>query len=191
MWDSPGKNTGVAYHALLQGIFPTQGTNLCLLRLLHCRQILYCWATWEALYWRALNITMKFCTRHLDYLHAKLLQNVNKLIDHMLGRTVSLSVNHPSPHRKQNCEVKWKLFSRVWLFATVDCAVHGILQARILEWVGFPFYMGSDPGLPCCRWIVYQLSHKGSKKSGRRVFIFYFYFFCNYKSFICYIFCND
>ena len=26
-WDSPGKNTGVGYHALLQGIFPTQGSN--------------------------------------------------------------------------------------------------------------------------------------------------------------------
>ena len=25
--DSPGKNTGVGYHALLQGIFPTQGSN--------------------------------------------------------------------------------------------------------------------------------------------------------------------
>ena len=36
--DSPGKNTGVVYHALLQGIFPTQGSNL---GLLHCRQILY------------------------------------------------------------------------------------------------------------------------------------------------------
>ena len=24
-WDSPGKNTGVNCHALLQGIFPTQG----------------------------------------------------------------------------------------------------------------------------------------------------------------------
>ena len=24
-WDSPGKNTGVGCHALLQGIFPTQG----------------------------------------------------------------------------------------------------------------------------------------------------------------------
>ena len=24
-WDSPGKNTGVDCHALLQGIFPTQG----------------------------------------------------------------------------------------------------------------------------------------------------------------------
>ena len=37
-WDSPGKNTGVGCHALLQGIFPTQGSNP---GLLHCRQILY------------------------------------------------------------------------------------------------------------------------------------------------------
>ena len=26
-WNSPGKNTGVGCHALLQGIFPTQGSN--------------------------------------------------------------------------------------------------------------------------------------------------------------------
>ena len=44
--DSPGKNTGVGCHFLLQGIFPTQGSNL---HLLHCRQILYSWATREAL----------------------------------------------------------------------------------------------------------------------------------------------
>ena len=37
-WDSPGKNTGVGCHFLLQGIFPTQGLNL---GLLHYRQILY------------------------------------------------------------------------------------------------------------------------------------------------------
>ena len=33
-WDSPGKDTGVGYHFLFQGIFPTQGSNphfLCLL----------------------------------------------------------------------------------------------------------------------------------------------------------------
>ena len=35
--DSPGENTRVC-HALLQEIFPTQGSNP---RLLHCRQILY------------------------------------------------------------------------------------------------------------------------------------------------------
>ena len=32
---SPGKNTGVGCHALLQGIIPTQGSNLQLLCLLH------------------------------------------------------------------------------------------------------------------------------------------------------------
>ena len=44
-WDSPGKNTGVCCHALLQGIFWTQGSNL---QLLHCRWVLYGWATGEA-----------------------------------------------------------------------------------------------------------------------------------------------
>ena len=34
-WDSPGKNTEVGSHFLLQGIFPTQGSNLRLLHLLH------------------------------------------------------------------------------------------------------------------------------------------------------------
>ena len=33
--DSPGKNTGVGCHALLQGIFQTQGSSLHFLRLLH------------------------------------------------------------------------------------------------------------------------------------------------------------
>ena len=40
-WDSPGKNTGVGCHALLQGIFMTQWLNPHLLQLLHCREILY------------------------------------------------------------------------------------------------------------------------------------------------------
>ena len=37
-WDSPGKKTGVGCHALLRGIFPTQGSNP---GLPHCRGILY------------------------------------------------------------------------------------------------------------------------------------------------------
>ena len=50
----------------------------------------------------------------------------------------------------------------------MDYTVLGILQARILEWVVFPFSRGifptegSNPGLPHCRWILYQLSHEGS-----------------------------
>ena len=37
-WNFPGKGTGVDCHFLLQGIFPTQGSNS---GLLHCRQSLY------------------------------------------------------------------------------------------------------------------------------------------------------
>ena len=37
-WNSPGQNTGVGSHSLLQGIFPTQGLNT---GLPHCRRILY------------------------------------------------------------------------------------------------------------------------------------------------------
>ena len=37
-WNSLGQNTGVGSLSLLQGIFPTQGSNL---GLPHCRQILY------------------------------------------------------------------------------------------------------------------------------------------------------
>ena len=37
-WNSPGQTTGVGSLSLLQGIFPTQGSNP---GLLHCRKILY------------------------------------------------------------------------------------------------------------------------------------------------------
>jgi len=51
----------------------------------------------------------------------------------------------------------------------MDYTVHGILQGRLLEWVAFPLLLqgifptqGLNPGLPHCRQILYQLSHKGS-----------------------------
>ena len=47
-WDSPGENTGVGCRFLLKGIFLTRGSNRSLLCHLHCRQILYGWATGEA-----------------------------------------------------------------------------------------------------------------------------------------------
>ena len=49
-WDYPGKNTGVGSHLLLRGMFLIQGSNpesscgFCI-----GRQILYHWATWNAL----------------------------------------------------------------------------------------------------------------------------------------------
>ena len=52
-------------------------------------------------------------------------------------------------------------------------SVHGILQAKILEWVPLPspgifWTQGLNPGLPHCRQILYHLSHQGSPYGGRR-----------------------
>ena len=51
--------------------------------------------------------------------------------------------------------------------STAGLSVHGILQARILEWVAIPFSwlfltQGSNPSLLHCRQIVYHLSNQGS-----------------------------
>ena len=52
----------------------------------------------------------------------------------------------------------------------MDYKVYGLLQAMILECVAFPFSTGffptqaSNSGIPHCRWILYQLSHKGSPR---------------------------
>ena len=71
----------------------------------------------------------------------------------------------------------WSL-THVWLFVTPWTVAHqvplsmGILQTRILEWVchallqGIFPTQGSNPGLSCCRQILYHLSHQGSQNTG-------------------------
>ena len=55
----------------------------------------------------------------------------------------------------------------------MDYTVHGILQARVLEWGSLPLLQGIfptqgwNPGLPHCRQILNQLSHRGSPLSCR------------------------
>ena len=58
------------------------------------------------------------------------------------------------------------------LYDPMDCnppgsSVHGIPQARILEWVAIPLgcqgifqTQGSNQGLLNCKWILYCLSHR-------------------------------
>ena len=54
----------------------------------------------------------------------------------------------------------------------MDYTVHRILQARILEWVVFPFsrYLPTQElkwGLLHCRLILYQLSYQGKTESSK------------------------
>ena len=73
-------------------------------------------------------------------------------------------------------------FSSLRLCDSTDCnlLVHGILQARILEWVAMPSSRGSSQPrhsthISCIgRWVLYHLSHKQSPiwvypKSNERV----------------------
>ena len=53
------------------------------------------------------------------------------------------------------------------LYDPMDYIVHGIPQARILEWVAFSFSRdipnpGIEPRSPSLLWTLHQLSHKGS-----------------------------
>ena len=57
-WNSPGQNTGVGKLSLLQGIFPTQGSNP---GLPHCRQILYQLSHQESLYGLYLCTVKSLC----------------------------------------------------------------------------------------------------------------------------------
>ena len=92
--DSPNKNTGVGCHAVLQGIFPTQGSNP---DLPHCRRFLY----------------------HLS---------------------------HQGKKRKKESEVTQSCLT---LCNPMNCSltgfsIHGIFQARVLEWVAISFSRGSS-----------------------------------------------
>ena len=53
----------------------------------------------------------------------------------------------------------------------MDYTVHGILKAKILEWVAFPFSKGSSqPKDWYYRWILYQLSHKERSQSQKAIY---------------------
>ena len=98
--DSPGKNTGVGCHALLQGTFPTQGLNPCLLLLLH----------WQ------------------------------------VG---SLPPASPGKPNDEVAVLRSVANLRLTLCNPMDCcppgsSVHGIFQARILEWFAISFSRGSS-----------------------------------------------
>ena len=80
----------------------------------------------------------------------------------LLNNTIAKIWKQPKKDKKviQSC---------LTLCDPMNYTVHEILQARILEWVAFPFSRGPSQlrdrtCLPHCRRILYQLSHKGSPR---------------------------
>ena len=59
-------------------------------------------------------------------------------------------------------ENKWSEVKVAQLYLTL-CDSNGIIQARIVEWVAFPFSRESNQDLLHCRWILYQQSYERSQ----------------------------
>ena len=116
-WNSPGQNTGVgSLSPLLQRIFPTQGLNP---GLWHCRWTLY-------------QLSHQGSPRILEW----------------VAYPFSSGSSWPRNWTRVSCIAgrfftSWatreaQSLSCTQLFVTPWTIVHGILQARILEWVAFP-----------------------------------------------------
>ena len=133
-WDSPGQDTGVDSLSLLQGIFPTQGSNP---GLPHCRQILY-------------QLSHQGSPRILEWVAYPFSGGSSwprnpARVSCIAGRFFT---NWPIREVCVSCKESDET-ERLTLRDPMGCSppgssVHGILQARILEWVAIPFSRGSS-----------------------------------------------
>ena len=124
-WNSPGQNTEVDSLSLLQGIFPSQGSNP---GLPHCRQILY-----QLSRWQPTRVPSPWDSPGQDHWNGL-----------------------PFPSPMHECE-KWKWSRSVvsTLRNPMDCSlpgspVHGIFQARVLEWGAIAFSAAAAKSLQSC-----------------------------------------
>ena len=139
--DFPGKNTGVGCHALLHGIVSFQGSNL---GLPHCRCILYLLSHWGS---QLLLLVSRFSRVQLCATHRQQPTRLHRPWDSP-GKNSGVGC-----HFLLQC-MKVKSESEVaqscpTLRHPMDCSppgssVHGIFQAKALEWGAIAFSGGSQ-----------------------------------------------
>ena len=126
-WDSPGKNTGVGCHFLLQGIFMNQGSNWSLLPLLH---------------WQGDSLPLFFLCDF--FLHLFILVSICFYVFCLCS--VETQIIDFTPVFFPNTRIYCCLVAKSCpiLFRPHVLQLHGIFQARILEWVAMPSSRGSS-----------------------------------------------
>ena len=112
-WYSPGQNIGVGSLSLLQGIFPTQGSNP---GLPHCRRILYQLShKWSPLIAILLFITIPYYPFNSHKICSDVCLCVCVCVCVCVSHSVMFAFATPVDHRPPSS------------------SVHGILQARVLS----------------------------------------------------------
>ena len=149
-WNSPGQNTGEGSLSLLQGIFPTQGSNP---GLLHCGWILH------QLSHQGSPVAAHCCLNGTIQAekndHRK---NTGDIEGMKSNKKVNLYVNQKQYwlHLEyfEVCYTEVNLIHGMlvallcWTVCDpMDCSlpgssIHGVLQARVAEWVAIPFSRG-------------------------------------------------
>ena len=157
LWDSPGKNTGVGCHTLLPQIFPTQGLNPHLLRLLHQQG-------------GSLPLTPPGKPSTVIYFVLKTNKHISYLEPLKKPRNNWFHWPKTGPQLEQLNGVQRSCLvtkSCPTLCDPMDCSlpgssVLGVSQARILEWVAISFSRGCSQlrdltWVSCIgRWILYH-----------------------------------
>ena len=158
LWKSPGQNNGVDSLSLLQGIFPTQGSNP---GVPYRRQILY-------------QLSHQGNPRILEWVDYPISRGLpwprnRTRVSCIAGRFfTNWAIREAHISLKWKWKVKVKSLSRVQLFAT-PWTVESMEFSRLEYWSGSLSLLlelvptqGLNPGVPHCRWILYHLSHQGS-----------------------------
>ena len=118
-------------------------------------------------------------------------------LKHFLGNTVfsvKFSFTVYRPERKVVITLKVKVlviqscltFCNPMDCSPLDCSVHGISQARILEWVAVPFLQGPfltkgwKVGFPHCKQILFCLRQQGSPYRPEEGLIIFSFWKCYY-----------
>ena len=135
-WNSPGQNTGVGSLSLLQGIFPTQGSNP---GLPHCRDSLPAEPKGKG----SPKVGHKCLSGRIHQIQLSTFIHCRVLC------CVLVTQSCPTVCDPMDC-------------SPTGFSVNRIFQARIL---GIFPTQGWNPGLLHCRWILYCLSHQRSLSS--------------------------
>ena len=115
IWDSPGKNTRMGCHALLQGIFPTQGWNLCLSSLLHL------------LHWQAGSLPLAPCGKPIMI---KLPTSTGSSKKQESSRKTSALLTMPKPLTMQITKKWWKILQEMGIPDHLTCLLRNLYAGQ-------------------------------------------------------------